>query len=201
MNRFRSLIASLSVAAAAFPASAMLIYDETASGDLSSNPLLPTPLSLDLGSNFIDGSVDSRDRDYFTLTLPPGTHLAAIVLLASSGSEATFLSFQSGATFTEPAGGADLRNLLGYASFFHSDIGTDLLQSLGSASDAIGFNGSPTGEIFTFWIDQASPTAANYKFEFLVASDIPTPGTFAILATAIVIALPRNRRSTEKAAS
>ncbi|MBL8888242.1 MAG: hypothetical protein JNK16_16410 [Phycisphaerales bacterium] len=177
---------------------AFLNYNEVSNGDLSSNPLVPTLLSVEVGSNFIEGSVDYRDRDYFTLTLPVGAHLTAIILRASSGSEATFLSFQSGSTFTELPGGADLRNLLGYASFFHSDIGTDLLQTLGSASDAIGFKDSPAGEMFTFWVDQSNPGGANYKFEFIIASDIPTPGTFAILAAAVAIALPRNRRATPK---
>ncbi len=183
------LLAATTRAPAAF-----LNYDEVSNGDLSSNPLVPTLLSVEVGSNFIDGTVDSRDRDYFTLALPVGSHLTAIILRASSGSEATFLSFQSGGTFTELPGGADLRNLLGYASFFHSDIGTDLLQTLGSASDAIGFKDSPAGEMFTFWVDQSNPGGANYKFEFVIASDIPSPGTFAILATAIAIALPRSRR-------
>jgi hypothetical protein len=192
----RSLLtaSAVSIAAATSADAVFLNYDEVSNGDLSSNPLVPTLLSVELGSNFIDGTVDSRDRDYFTLTLPVGSHLTAIILRASSGSEATFLSFQSGGTFTELPGGADLRNLLGYASFFHSDIGTDLLQTLGSASDAIGFKDSPAGEMFTFWVDQSNPGGANYKFEFVIASDIPSPGTFAILATAIAIALPRSRR-------
>jgi len=198
--RYRTNLALFAfVLAAATPASAAFLnYNEVSDGDLSSNPLFPTLLSVEVGSNFVDGTVDSRDRDYFTLTLPAGTHLTAIILRASSGSEATFLSFQSGGTFTELPGGADLRNLLGYASFFHSDIGTDLLQTLGSASDAIGFKDSPSGEMFTFWVDQSNPGGANYKFEFIIASDIPSPGTFAMLAAAIAIALPRNRRAAPK---
>jgi len=194
----RALFAALLFVATSLPASAMLIFNELASGDLSSNPLNPTKLNVDVGSNFIDGSVDAKDRDYFTLTLPVGAHLTAIILRASSGSDATFLSFQSGATFTEPPGGADLRNLLGYASFFHSDIGTDLLQTLGSASEAIGFKDSPSGETFTFWVDQSNPAPANYNFEFVIASDIPSPGTVAMLAAAVVVVLPRSRRATPK---
>ncbi|MBX3389823.1 MAG: hypothetical protein KF691_10265 [Phycisphaeraceae bacterium] len=197
MSRLRQALLAFSgsLAAAAAPASAMLIFNELASGDLSSNPLLPTLLHVDLGSNFIDGSVDRNDRDYFTLALPSGTHLTAIILRASSGSEATFLSLQSGSIFTEPAAGTDLRNVLGYVSFFHSDIGTDLLQSLGSASDAIGFKGSPDGEMFTFWIDQSSLSPANYNFEFIVTEDIPSPGTIAMMAAAMIMVIPRSRRS------
>lgn len=182
-------------AAAASSSRAMLIFDELASGDLSSNPLLPTLLHVDLGSNFIDGSVDRNDRDYFTLALPTGAHLTAIILRASSGSEATFLSLQSGSIFTEPAAGTDLRNVLGYVSFFHSDVGTDLLQSLGSASDAIGFRGFPDGEMFTFWIDQSSLSPANYRLEFIVAQNIPSPGTIAMMAAAVIMVIPRSRRS------
>lgn len=171
----RMLLPIVLLLGTAAPANAMLIFNELAEGDLSSNPLDPTSLNVDLGSNFIDGSVDARDRDYFTLRLPPGSRLAAIILLASSGSDATFLSFQAGESFTEPPAGADLRNLLGYASFFHTDIGTDLLQTVGSASEAIGFKESPSGNTFTFWVEQSNPAPANYKFEFVIASDIPTP--------------------------
>lgn len=186
---------SVAIAAATSSSNAMLIFDELASGDLSSNPLLPTLLHGDVGSNFIDGSVASNDRDYFTLVLPAGTHLTAIILRASSGSDATFLSLQSGSIFTEPAAGTDLRNVLGYVSFFHSDVGTDLLQSLGSASDAIGFKDSPEGEMFTFWIDQLSPSPANYRFEFIIAEDIPSPGTIAMMAAAMIMVIPRSRRN------
>lgn len=194
MRRLTFSFALFALASTAAPA-AFLNYNEVSDGDLSSNPLVPTLLSVELGSNFIDGSVDYRDRDYFTLALPDGAHLSAIRLLASTGSEGTFLSFQSGSTFTEPPSGADLRNLLGYASFFHSDIGKDLLQTLGSAAEAIGFQDAPSGQTFTFWLDQANPAAANYKLEFIITNDIPSPGTFAILATAIAIAFPRSRRS------
>lgn len=187
------VVLSALVTSTSLPASAMLIFNELSSGDLSSNPLKPTLLSVDAGSNFIDGSVAGNDRDYFTLKLPTGAYLAAIILRASSGSDATFLSFQSGSTFTELAGSTDLRNLLGYASFFHSDVGTDLLQTLGSASEAIGFTGAPEGEMFTFWIDQANPSPANYSFELVIA-EIPSPGTIAVLAAAFAIVRPRARR-------
>ncbi|MGH7243818.1 MAG: hypothetical protein ACREJD_10410 [Phycisphaerales bacterium] len=190
----RNVIAvSTLFAVLALPASAMLIFDELASGDLSSNPLVPTQLTVDVGLNYIDGSVDAKDSDYFTLKLPAGSSLTAIILRASSGSDATFLSFQAGSIFTEPAAGTDLRNLLGYASFFHSDLGTDLLQTLGSASDAIGFKGAPEGETFTFWINQSNPGPANFKFEFVVASEVPAPAAFAFIPAACVV-FERSRR-------
>lgn len=194
MSCRNALVAASFLSALSLPASAMLIFNELSTGDLSSNPLLPTQLSVDVGSNFIDASVDAKDRDYFTLKLPAGAYLSAIILRASSGSDATFLSFQSGSIFTEPAGTTDLRNLLGYASFFHSDVGTDLLQTLGSASEAIGFDGAPDGEMFTFWIDQSNPSPANYQLEFVIA-EVPAPATALLLAAAVAIPSRRPRRA------
>lgn len=180
----------------AFPAlGAYLDYDEVASGDLSSNPSLPSLLATSLGSNFITASVDRRDKDYFTLTIPAGCFLESIFLRQSDGSEATFLSLQAGSTFTEPAESADFRNLLGYASFFGSDVGRDLLPSLGSAAEAIGFKGPLGEQLYTFWVDQSSPAPTAYKLEFVIAEDVPGPGSLVTAIAATCLMIPWSRRA------
>ncbi len=174
---------------------ATLIFNELASGDLSSNPLSPTALLVGLGSNWINASVDKLDRDYFSITLPPGASLTGIILRASVGSEATFLGLQPGAAFTEPPDAAQLHNLLGYASFFGKDVGTDLLPTIASAADAIGFRTPLEGITFTFWVEQFNPAPASYELEFVVGdASIPSPGSLAYIAAGVVCAMPRWRR-------
>jgi hypothetical protein len=171
-----------------------LVFNELAYGDLSNDPLAPTALSLDLGGNWIMGSVDRRDRDYFSLKLPEGCVLAAVVLRASVGSEATFLCLQSGPRLTEQPDAVSLENLLGYASFFSFDVGTDLLPRLGQASAAIGFKGRLSGDVYTFWLEQASTAPTWYELEFVVETSIPSPGMGAIASAALGAGAVRRRR-------
>lgn len=185
----------IAIALAASSASqAATYFDELASGDLSNNPALPTLLAVDLGSNFVSASASAQDRDYFTLRLPPGHALGAILLRKSDGVEATFLGLQSGSIFTEPPELANLSRTLGYTEFFGHDVNADLLPMLAHAPEAIGFSGPLVGRDFTFWIEQKNTSPATYDLEFVIVQ-IPSPGAWVLAASGLGLSLWSGRRS------
>lgn len=173
---------------------AMVVFDELASGDLSNNPGQPTLLAVDLGSNFLSATASSRDRDYFTLRLPPGAALASLLLRTSNGVEATFLGLQAGNSFTEPPELANLSRTLGYTTFFATDVDTDLLGRLADAPEAIGFSGPLVGRDFTFWVDQKNTSPASYGLEFVIVQ-IPSPGPWAVALSCLGVTLGSRRRA------
>jgi hypothetical protein len=63
---------------------AVVVWSENINGDLSTNPNVPTPVSFQLGSNIINGSVStgSDTRDYITFTIAAGLQLTSLRLLA-----------------------------------------------------------------------------------------------------------------------
>jgi hypothetical protein len=191
-------IARISVAASfgalAATSVAGLIYNELGDSDLSNLASSPTVLAVDFGSNFLSASASSQDRDYFSLRLPPGSILAAIMLRRSDGVEATFLGMQQGQVFSEPPHAADLARTLGYAEFFASDVSTDLLTKLAAAPDAIGFSRPLVGADFTFWVEQKNTSPATYDLEFVIAS-IPSPGAWVLTAAGLGVGLWSGRRN------
>lgn len=189
-NYLIGLSLALGVASAAH---AIVFFDELASGDLSNNPGQPTLLAVDLGSNFLSATVSARDRDYFTLRLPPGAALASILLRRSNGVEATFIGLQAGSTFSEPPDRADLSRTLGYTTFFAPDVNTDLLGKLADAPEAIGFSGPLVGRDFTFWVDQKNTSAASYDLEFVIVQ-VPSPGAWALALSGLGVTLWSGRR-------
>lgn len=194
MNRHQPMFAVAAAFASASLSSAMMIFNELASGDLSNNAALPTFLPVDLGSNFLFGTVSSQDRDYFTLRLPPGTALASILLRQSDGVQDTFLGLQAGSSFTEPPQAANLTRTLGYTTFFPSDVNTDLLPRLADAPEAIGFSGPLAGIDFTFWVEQKHTSPAAYDFEFIIVG-IPSPGAWVLGLAGLGMSLWSTRRS------
>src|SRR4051794_32629942 len=60
-----------------------VLYDESASGDLSNNKFAPTARTLALGTNSVLGSVSGfggDGQDWITLHLPSGMVLSSLVL-------------------------------------------------------------------------------------------------------------------------
>lgn len=182
------------VCAASSAAQAVTFFDELASGDLSNNPAVPSLLAVAQGSNFISASVSARDRDYFTLRIPPGFALASILLRKSDGVEATFLGLQSGSVFTEPPELANLSRTLGYTEFFGHNVNVDLLPMLADAPEAIGFSGPLIGRDFTFWVEQKNTSPAAYDLEFVIVQ-IPSPGAWALGLAGLGVSLWSGRRS------
>ena len=192
---------SLALAAAlAAPASAVTVWDESIDGDLSTDPSAPTPISFEVGTNTIIGSVQtpSDTRDYITFTIPSGQELSELLLqqyedlgVGGPGNRG-YLAINEGDTSFIPAGAtADL-----FLAGIHLDpapAGTDLLPILESAP----INGSglsvPVGPgTYSFVVQQTGPQLTGYTFDFVL---VPEPGTAGLLALGLV-GLARRRRTS-----
>jgi hypothetical protein len=97
-------------------------WDESVNGDLSNNRLAPTHITLTPGTNPITSTVvsaglPSGDIDYYWLTVPAGSQVAAINVVGTTTTSLAFIGVQQGTTFTEPSVGTNVANLLGYTHF------------------------------------------------------------------------------------
>jgi hypothetical protein len=164
-------------------------YNEGIDGDLSNNRLAPTVISLDPGSNTITATSVSGDPEYYTVNVPPGFQLSPVTLLSYASLDlVAFVGLQSGTTFTEPAIGTNVGNLLGWVHFGPSMVTTDILDDIGMGPGAIGFTGPlPAGD-YTFWSQQTGANATTYAFDLVIsAAPPPVPtlsGGFTLLLCA-----------------
>jgi hypothetical protein len=175
-----TLACSLLLAA---PAAAVVLHDEGSNGDLSNNRLAPTALLPSVGTNSIIATSKFGDREYFSLTLPAGTRLTAINLVAFSTADVAFIGVQSGATFTEDPSAPNVANILGY-THFGPDGGAvdDILDDMGAGPGSIGFVPPLPSGTYTFWAQQLNgPT--NYQLDFVVEPEaVPSMGPGGVLA-------------------
>jgi hypothetical protein len=178
--------------AVASAASAATIWDEGVNGDLSNNRLAPTVLSVSPGSNTIIGSTVQGNIDYFTFTVPVGYEFSALILSSfSSADDVAFLAIQAGSTFTEPASGTVVGNLLGYthigtgALAGTADPGTDILDELGAGVGSIGFTPPLGAGAYTFWLQQTQPQVVGYGLDVVLTVAAPEPAGLLLGALAI----------------
>jgi hypothetical protein len=186
---------SLLIAAAAH---ADTLWDEGSNGDLSEDRFNPTPMFLPEGlwslyafSGTYGENMDIWDREYFTVTMPPGTELSQLILMDYFGDDgAAFIGIQTGPIITVDPANASPTDLLGWALFgiWVEGIGVDYLPIIGrDGSGAIGFDPPlPAGQ-YTFWIQQMGPFC-NYQWDFIVT---PEPASLALACIASLIALRR----------
>jgi len=145
-------------------------WNEGIDGDLSNNRLVPTVISLDPGSNTITATSVAGDPEYYAVNVPPGYQLSALTLVSYvSLDSVAFVGVQNGTTFTEPATGTDVSQLLGWLHFGPSLVGTDILDDIGTGAGAIGFAGPQPAGDYTFWSQQTGANAATYTFDLQVA--------------------------------
>lgn len=184
-----AVMAVLLLCAAAGSASAAN-YDEAGSGDISNDRLAPTVIVLGPGSNLVQGSFglspvpNVADLDYFTVTVPNGYRLDAVVLAGLiAGGANSFLGVQVGPQMTMPSTSHDPSPLLGWAHVYSNQIGTDVLP-------AMTIVGPLAAGSYTFWSNETDTSAAwSYAYNFQVsalpepASDVPLP-TWALVALA-----------------
>ena len=183
-------------------------YNET-SGDLSNNPLAPTPITLTVGNNVITGSTGQAnsviDRDYFTFTLAPGQQLTAIQVLEGTTSLSgpnpsaplSFIGLQAGSTVTDPAAPV-VGALLGYTHYGPSLIGTDILDNIAAGPGAQGFTPPLGAGTYSVWIQEANVGTAHYVFNFVVGM-VPEPSTWMMMLAGFGLmgfALRRERAQT-----
>jgi PEP-CTERM motif-containing protein len=166
-------------------ASASVVYNESVSGDLSGAGLAPTAIgALSLGSNQIFGLTGSTggvtDRDYFTITVPNGLELSAII--EGSGTQSGRLSFigmEAGPQVTLPTNTTTAAGLLGWWHYSPADIGTNVLADMSVASmGSSGFTAPLGAGTYAFWVQDTSAGTFAYAFDLQV---VPEPATYALM--------------------
>lgn len=186
------LVLALSFGAAA---QAQIIWDETVQGDLSNDRLNPTNLNLNLGTNGVLASSGFSDIEYVHFHLAAGMQLDAIIPISYSGAdEVAFIGVQAGSIFTEPASGANVANLLGWALWGPAmgNMNTNILPTIGTGAGAQGFTGPLTGSDYTFWI-QNTGSDFTWRMDFNT-SVVPEPATMAALFVGSIALLRRKRK-------
>lgn len=171
-------------------------YVEATAGDLSNLHGNPTPLTLSVGDNVIDGNHGAGDRDYIAITLPAGATLEAIIVEPGTTFAGTrsFIGVQAGPTMTVDPEDPDVTQLLGYAHFDFGSIGNDILGEIGAGGGAITFTpplGTRAERTYTFWIQETGGTVAHYRLTFRTqrSAAVPTFGAFGALGAAALAGL------------
>jgi hypothetical protein len=135
---FKTLLSMLALVASA-PGLVHADYNEATNGDLSGLANAPTLIPVALGSNVVTATSVANDLEYFRIVVPAGQRLSEIVLNGFSGGvNVSFIAILSGTVFTEPMG-TNPANLLGYAHFGGSLVGSDILDNIGNQAGTIRF--------------------------------------------------------------
>ena len=154
----------------------MINYNESVSGDISSNPASPLEFTLAGGTNTISATTGDGDQEYLALTIPEGFQLDSLVLESFTPNDVAFIGVQQGDTFTEPLDDSAIRgNILGYTLFGNPrQIGTDILDEIGNGLNAIGFEGALPSGTYTFAIQQLGEDS-DYTLAFNVSEVTEDP--------------------------
>jgi len=178
-----------------------IIWDEAMNGDLSTDPMAPTLVVFELGSNIITGTITGSGdiRDYITFTLAPGQALAALNLLTwddvptGDPGNTGFTAINAGSTSFIP--GVDtVDDFLGsnHVEAFHE--GTDILPGIAAAPfGGMGFNIPLEAGTYGYLVQQTGAPTNAYSIEFVVT---PAPGAAAIMVLgAAMFGGPRRRQA------
>ncbi|MCP9473531.1 MAG: hypothetical protein NNA30_12445 [Nitrospira sp.] len=171
-----------SVSLLGFNAEAAIVHNEAVHGDLSDDHASPTTISLAIGDNLILGSTTHLpvlDRDFFTITIPDGHSLDAIVLANYTNTDAngfaqSFFSWTKGSHF-RGMGFTDVSGWILIGAQPGLSAGDDLLVFL---------TGGPLGPgTYSFW-HQETEGDTTYTFNYRVSA-VPLPDTLALLLSGL----------------
>lgn len=185
----RLLSAALLTAGMLSAAHAATAWDEAVSGDLANVGATPTPVSFGLGSNVVRGTTGRNgagvvDRDYFTFTVASGSQLSTLSVLPGStflgGAGASFIAMQVGPVMTVDPESGSATGLLGWWLYNENDIGTDILQQMGSSPGAVGYTGALPAGTYTVWVQETGTGVAAYGFDFAV-TQVPEPASALLM--------------------
>ena len=212
LKRRGNILGLIFLTAFVWPIQASANYAESVNGDLSGNFQNPTSIALvPNGSTTVSGTIQgagmgvSVDLDYFTVTVPVGQVLAALNVLPGTvggGAIGSFIAIYTGATAVDPVGAAST-DALGYYLYRAADIGTDILDNMGTfnfngANPSIGFIPPLSSGNYTVWIQEGFNGTFPYNFE-LVVSAVPEPPTILLMGLAgLAIGLRRYRRKENR---
>jgi hypothetical protein len=183
--------------------SADIAWDESSQGDLSGDPLAPTPIILGLGSNDVIGTVAGPDdvRDFFTFNIPDGLKFPAIFLIeyvdiASGGDGNTgFIHIDDETTTVIPDAG-NIHTVLGATHVDRTIFPNTTDNVLETLSDApLGGSGFlvPLGPgDYTMNIQQTGTPLTGYTLRFLV---VPEPSSSLFFGLAGLLLFRLRRRS------
>ncbi len=178
-------------------AQAQVVHDESVNGDLSDDHLNPTVLSMSMGNNLVKGSTidEPIDRDFFSLTLPEGSFLTAVILDEwATADDQSFIALQSGPQVTSLNSSDDLLGTALFGAGPGARIGDDILDDLGIAQiGGIGFTPPLGSGTYTFWIQEVS-APMTYGFNFQIVPE-PTSAVLCLLAGGILAIWQRRRRT------
>jgi PEP-CTERM motif len=179
-------------------AQAVTAWNESVNGDLSSDGLSPTALSVVLGTNSVIGRTGDDglglDRDYFSFTVPNGAVLSKLMINPGTqvAGGASFFAVQAGPQVTVDPNAGSAAGLLGYSHYTASDVGTNFLPKIIFSAG----NTLPSGR-YAFWVQDNSGGIATYNFDFVITA-VPEPATaglFGLGAAAIVWSRRKARRT------
>jgi hypothetical protein len=161
-----------------------VLWNETASGDLSNNKAAPNAFTLAAGTNSVIGSVTGATdlQDWIALTVPAGLQLSQVVLTSYQSADVTaFTGVQRGSSFvgnemSDPAA------FLGYAHFGPGNVGSNILPAIAAGPGAQGFTPPLGSDTYTFLIQQIGATTT-YQFNYVV-TPVPEPASLGLTGLA-----------------
>ncbi|MFO1499883.1 MAG: hypothetical protein U1G07_16070 [Verrucomicrobiota bacterium] len=207
VSSLRQLCTVLALALGSQAAFAVVIHDEAVNGDFSGSGTSPKALgALGLGNNEVYGTTGrdfagTRDIDYFSFSIPAGYQLSEMRLLKAAPGSTGFAGLQAGGQVTLPSNASSAAGLLGWVHYTDGQIGTDILDDIGTAGNgASGFSPPLGAGTYALWVQDGNPGPLPYGFNFVV-SPVPDVGSgmselgLAILATGSYFGLSRKRAS------
>jgi hypothetical protein len=146
---------------------ALVIWDESSDGPLSTNAASPTSLTLALGTNSIISTIGGPNRDYFTFSLAPTQSLVEFRLSSYVSSDAvSWIALQDGAAWTA---GDNTALMLAHQHFGTANLGDSLL--------GVSANTPLVAGAYTVRARQLG-AATSYQLDLTV---VPEPSTYALL--------------------
>jgi hypothetical protein len=201
MSRAGKIVMGTAVVAFVAGSAWAQVHDESINGDLSGDPLAPTPITAGLGSNVVTGSMvnPSDTRDYMTFTVGPGQQLTGIFLLdytdlnVGGPGNRGFIHIDDGSTSVIP----DFSTTDQFLGGSHLDRGLfptasdNMLDRLALAvQGGVGFT-TPLGPgDYVVNVQQTGPQLTGYAIDLVI---VPAPATAGALALAALASTRRRR--------
>ena len=146
---------------------ALVVWDESLDGPLSTNAASPTSLTVGLGTNSIISTIGGPNRDYFTFSLAPTQSLVAFRLSSYVSTDAVaWIALQDGAAWTA---GDDVAQMLAQQHFGTANLGDNLL--------GVSANTPLMAGTYTVRAQQLG-AATSYQLDLTV---VPEPSTYALV--------------------